>query len=390
MTQNLPEKSEKEMVYAMENGDEIRLTADMVRQFLVQGESAYVTASELMYFMHECKARRLNPFLRQCWLIKYSRTDPAQIVEAIHHKRSKARKAPDCNGWEKGLILLDKKGEIKKSKGLVLDGETVLGAYFIAKPGSWEIPYELEINLSGYIKKKKGGEVTSFWSKENQPSQIMKVVESQGLSALWGDTVGNTSIPEELPAPIDFTLDKNGMYETEPHELDTSEFDKLAAIQQIDKPSDPAFDKYLSEMAAAQEPKMSVDQFKIESTAQFEELWAHFENWRKAKPPAAGKSETGGTEDHKCKACGYPAKSAKGLKRHTTQQHPPDPPADAGPVTPDPFVGLKNARESLGEDAYAVACESVFGEPERYPETPEEAKSVAVYMNQIAKSGTEV
>ncbi len=112
---------------------------------------------------------------------------------------------------------------------------------------------------------------------------------------------------------------------------------------------------------------------------------------------------------HKCAFpdCEFETGSEKGMKRHTTQQHP-DPPtkpkepvktiekeitpgqldgAVAGPVTPDPFVGLKNARESLGEDAYAVACESVFGEPERYPETPEEAKSVAVYMNQIAKSG---
>ncbi|KKN12371.1 hypothetical protein LCGC14_1017110 [marine sediment metagenome] len=109
---------------------------------------------------------------------------------------------------------------------------------------------------------------------------------------------------------------------------------------------------------------------------------------------------------HKCvfPDCDFKTGSEKGLKRHTTQQHPDSPaepkepkPGDdddttlpldsAAPTPPDPFVGLKNARESLGEDAYAVACESVFGEPERYPETPEEAKSVAVYMNQIAKSG---
>lgn len=295
MTQNLPAKSEKEMVYTMDNGDEMRLTMSMVRQFLVQGHAEYVTDSEIYYFMHECKARRLNPYLRQCWLIKYSRKDNAQIVEAIHHKRSKARKAPDCNGWEKGLILKDAKGEIKYSKGLVLDGEDILGAYFKATPESWKVPYELELNLSGYIKKKQDGSITSFWSKEKQPSQIMKVVESQGLSALWGDTVGNTSIPEELPAAIDFTPGKGGMYETESPELDTSDFDDLAAAKIDCLPGTTylvweMFNTYLKEMAAAQEPKMTVDQFKVEGAAQFEELWAHFETWRKAKPDT-GKPE---------------------------------------------------------------------------------------------------
>ena len=63
---------EKAMVYAMGNGDEMKLTMGMVKKYLVTGKSDLVTEQELVYFMHECKARRLNPFLRQCWLIKYS------------------------------------------------------------------------------------------------------------------------------------------------------------------------------------------------------------------------------------------------------------------------------------------------------------------------------
>ena len=206
----------------------------------------------------------------------------------------------------------------------------------------------------------------------------------------------------EMGAPaVDFFSDTLLLAEGKKKAKPTVEdFDKLA-MAKIDYP-DPTFDKYLDEMAGAQEPEMSIEQFKIEGAAQFEELWAHFENWRGAKYPSGPVAE----EDHKCEVCGYPAKSAKGLKRHTTQQHsgtptpaaepkepvtpPTEPLPDATPTPPDPWAGLLKARENPdlgGEDAFAVACEAVFGEPERTPQTPEEAKSVTIYMHQIAGSG---
>ena len=70
---NLPAPQEKEMVYKMANGDEMRLTINTVRNYLVQGHSNLVTDSEILYYMHECKARKLNPFLRQCWIITHNR-----------------------------------------------------------------------------------------------------------------------------------------------------------------------------------------------------------------------------------------------------------------------------------------------------------------------------
>ncbi len=438
MTQNLPAKSEKEMVYTMANGDEMKLTMATVRKYLVQGKSEYVTDSELLFFMHECKARKLNPFLRQSWLIKYSQTENAQIIEAIHHKRAKARAAPDCRGWKKGLILQDAKGQIRKSKGMVLEGETVLGAFFEATPEGWNVPYELEINLSGYIKKKKDGSITKFWAKENQPSQIMKVVESQGLSALWGDTIGTAYIPEELPEAIDFELSKDGMYEEGHPKSTAGEFDRLA-MAKIDLP-DPTgvfvvLSSYLNEMAGDQEPVMTIEQFKTEAVAQFDELWTHFEQWRKSQnqPSLPGKKKKapemidyGGPWDQSKwwrKREGDGVKSGfgefvyanidtfpgapvplqglaidewndfyKGKPFPTTEaakgaDETKAPPKDA-PGT-DKWIELGNARESFGDDVYTQACEAVFGEPERYPQDPNETQSVIAKMGEIAEGGTE-
>ncbi len=436
MTHSLPAKAEKEMSYTMANGDEMRLTISMVKNYLVQGKSEYVTDPEAIMFMAECKARRLDPFRKECWLIKYSRTGNAAIVESIHHKRAKARAQADCKGWSKGLILIDKKGQTKRSKGLVLEGETLVGAYFEATPDGWIVPYELEINLTGYIGKTQEGSATAFWKPEKQPSQIMKVVESQGLSALWCGAIGTAYIPEELPEPIDFELSKDGIYEEGQVGHTPEEFDRLVS-EKINYPPDPALDKYLKELAAAQTPPMSVEQFKAEGVAQFEELWAHFEAWSKLTPP---KDKTGKAKKEEMIIYGGPWDQPKWWKTRkgdgltsgfakfvsdnldTFKDAPvplqakaikkwggfyPDKPfpvaevagpsekkgdlVDAEFVDPDKpslapeFVGLAKARENLGEDVYAQACETVFAVAGEYPDSPDEAKSVEVEMNRIAE-----
>lgn len=260
--------AERPMTYTMANGDEMRLTFNMVRNYLVTGRKELVTEQELMFFMHECKARKLNPFLRQCWLIKYSEKEAAQIVESIHHKRAKAMAHPTCEGWERGIIIQTKDGEIKRTKGLIGKDETLIGAYFSATPKGWKVPYELEINLDGYIKKTRDGAVTAFWSKEKQPSQLMKVVESQGLSALWGgEASANTIIEEEANNDedvIDVSPDDKA--------VNTSAFDNMVSGKSYDAAT---FNSFLEETAKAN--GTSVDQLKLVASTSFDRFWASFE-----------------------------------------------------------------------------------------------------------------
>lgn len=276
-------QNEKEMVYTMQNGDEMRLTFNTVRKFLVTGKSDLVTEQELLFFMHECKARKLNPFLRQCWLIKYSEIEAAQIVEAIHHKRAKAMDNPTCEGWEKGIIIRCKDGSIKRSNGLILEGETLLGGWFKATPKGWKVPYELEINIDGYIKKKKDGNVTSFWAKDKQPSQIMKVVESQGLSALWGNSTGITYIEEELQDDdVTMVSNEKGKYE---RIQDTSAFDLSLIGRGFDT---AALQTFLEITAKAN--SSTVTDLKISAADHFDAFWESFEKWQsknKKKEPAS-------------------------------------------------------------------------------------------------------
>ena len=57
----------KDMVvqYQTQGGVEMKLTPDLVINYLVQGRKELVKAEEIVYFMNVCKARRLNPFVKE-------------------------------------------------------------------------------------------------------------------------------------------------------------------------------------------------------------------------------------------------------------------------------------------------------------------------------------
>lgn len=189
---------EREMIYTMDVGGQMRLTANMVRRYLVQGKREFISDAEILFFMQTCKALRVNPFLRECWLIKYAEKEAAQIIVSIHHLRDLAMTHSLCQGWECGLILWsDEKGELR-TNGFVPPGYVLVGAWFRARPKGWTLDKKLEINLTGYIKYKSGGEITAFWKEEKQPSQLMKVVESQGLRATFTEKTRGLYVKEEF------------------------------------------------------------------------------------------------------------------------------------------------------------------------------------------------
>ena len=78
LTQN--EANDKLIIFKVGN-DEVKLSNNIVKRYLVTGQGN-VTDEEIMYFMKLCKARNLNPFVRDAYLIKYSDKDAASIVVA--------------------------------------------------------------------------------------------------------------------------------------------------------------------------------------------------------------------------------------------------------------------------------------------------------------------
>jgi phage recombination protein Bet len=198
-TASVPATRDHEFVaYKSRSGLEITLTLEVVRNYLVTGKKELVSLQELIFFMGVCKARGLNPFARECYLIKYTQDDPAAIITSIDFYRSRARAQEDCVGWKSGVIVRGKDGNIRRTSGLVLSDEELVGGWFTAQPKKWEVEFDLEVSLEGYIKKTSSGAITRFWRKEMQPTMIRKVAESQGLRELWPDEFRGTVAAEEL------------------------------------------------------------------------------------------------------------------------------------------------------------------------------------------------
>ena len=58
--------------YLSRDGQQIKLNFDTVRKFLVSGKPELVTDQEIMLYMGMAKARGLNPFKKDCYLVKYT------------------------------------------------------------------------------------------------------------------------------------------------------------------------------------------------------------------------------------------------------------------------------------------------------------------------------
>ena len=93
-TQNLPARKTWEVKY-MAGDVEITLNPEVIKKYLVRGKPDLATLQELTFFMGICRARGLNPFAGDCYLIKYTQDDPAAIITSIDFKRARARLNPD-------------------------------------------------------------------------------------------------------------------------------------------------------------------------------------------------------------------------------------------------------------------------------------------------------
>lgn len=305
--------------YQSKDGQEITLSADIIKKYLVQGNREAVTEQELMYFLGVCKSRGLNPFKKDAYLIKYG-ADPAAIVTSIDYFRSRAKAQSDCKGWKRGIIVQAKDGTVKDSAGILLEGETLIGGFFESKPAGWTDPFRIEVNLKGYIKKTKDGKITRFWQSDNQPTMISKVAEGQGLRALWPDEFqGIYEKDEIIPSSPDVEMHQgaNGSFEKK-EPLDTSALDKLVPADKKD-----AIEKYVS--LIAQHSGKPADEIKVRAAGNFKEFMESFEKHEKKNTEP---------EDFKCPECDFVAKSDQGLKVHITRSHSDDP-----DETPDPDTG---------------------------------------------------
>lgn len=135
--------------YTLEGGQV--LTADTVKNYLTSGNGA-VTEQETLMFIELCKAQKLNPFIREAYLIKFGNS-PANIVVGKDVFVKRAYRNPNFEGMKAGIVTVDKEGNTHEREGsLKLPGETLIGGWCEVYTSDKKFPIKSVVSLEEYSK----------------------------------------------------------------------------------------------------------------------------------------------------------------------------------------------------------------------------------------------
>lgn len=176
---------------------EVKLTPKIVQDYLV-GTTAQITMPEFKLFTELCKVRKLNPFLREAYLIKYSNNQPASIVVGKDAILKRAVLNAKYNGMKSGIIVLNECGDVVERKGTFkLDSEQLVGGWAEVFRKDWGNSIYCSVSLAEAIQKKGNGEPNSNWSKQ-PATMIEKVAKVRALREAFVEDLGGMYEAEEM------------------------------------------------------------------------------------------------------------------------------------------------------------------------------------------------
>jgi phage recombination protein Bet len=178
----------KELLVSYEaDGSEIKLSPRIVKEYLTGG--ADITMQEFKQFAELCKVRKLNPFLKEAYVIKFGSL-PAQIVVGKDAIIKRAVLHKDFDGREQGIIIQDKKGEIVERNGTFkTNEEQLLGGWAKVYRKSWDKPVYITVAFDEVAQTKKSGELNSNWANKGA-TMVEKVALVRALREAFVEDFG--------------------------------------------------------------------------------------------------------------------------------------------------------------------------------------------------------
>ena len=174
----------------------IELSIGMVRKFLaVRTKSGKEpTDQDIVKFMMLCKARELNPWVGDAYLVGYDGNDgPAfSLITAQQALAKRAEISPAYDGMESGVVVTTCDHTLEYREGdLVLEGETLIGG--------WAKCYRKDRAKPSYdaVKFSTFNTGRSRWQKD-PAGMIVKVAEASVLRKAFPTQIGGLYTEEEM------------------------------------------------------------------------------------------------------------------------------------------------------------------------------------------------
>lgn len=216
-------KQESKIVEYESNGQKVKLSPSIIKNYLVNG-GGNVTDQEVVMFLNLCKFQKLNPFLREAYLIKYG-TQPATLVTGKDAILKRAYRNENYAGNVAGIIVVNENGELERRTGTFkLKDEELVGGWAKVFIKGYDQPIENEVSLEEYIGLKSTGEVNSQWQKK-PATMIRKVALVQAL---------REAFPEELQAMYD-SAEMNIDMDLPTNEINQEEIQEAEYAETVEK-----------------------------------------------------------------------------------------------------------------------------------------------------------
>lgn len=228
-------KQELTVVYEAD-GETITLTPSIVQNYIV-GTDAKITLPEFKFFTSLCKARGLNPFLKEAYCIKYGK-NPAQIVVGKDAVLKRAIKNPNYDGMESGVIVQDKEtGEITERKGTfyLRDIENLVGGWAKVFRKDWQHPTYCSVAFDEVAQKKSDGSLNANWSGKGA-TMVEKVAKVRALRETFVEELGGMYEAEEMGVdlPNETAPQKQEIIQQdEPIEVDATPVENVVNMNEI-------------------------------------------------------------------------------------------------------------------------------------------------------------
>jgi len=193
----MEEKEKKAMVEY--KGEKITITAEDIKNYLCPDASA----QEVGIFLKTCRSLGLNPFAKEIYLIKYSKSSPAAIVIAADTFLKVAEANPNYDGHQAGIILRNSAGKLDFREGsftLEEEKNSLVGGWAKVYRKDRNQPFYVAVSLQECIRYTKEGERTRPW-KEMPARMIRKVALANALREAFPNTFGGLYTTAEIETP---------------------------------------------------------------------------------------------------------------------------------------------------------------------------------------------
>ncbi|HAB8730262.1 TPA_asm: phage recombination protein Bet [Listeria monocytogenes] len=241
------EIADKVVVYEV-NGENVKLSPSIIRDYLVSG-NAEVSDQEVVMFLQLCKYQKLNPFLKEAYLVKF-KGYPAQIITSKEAFMKRAETHEQYDGFEAGVIV-ERNGEIIELEGAVsLKDDKLLGGWSRVFRKDRSRPVSVRISEKEFNKKQ------STWTsmpltmmRKTAVVNAMREAFPDNLGAMYTEEEQNitqskdVNIQEEIAENanteiLDLPIQPATRHET-PEVEDLNDIDELEPQEEVNPPARP-------------------------------------------------------------------------------------------------------------------------------------------------------